>query len=144
MKVSYFLDLNHNDEVWGFQLPCGVFVKKTLGIKDEVPYHKYSNTNSTKHAKIKKHVEEFIFADIRGKLPVKEVMTIDKDAEDLFEATVQILNDNKIQADGCHGVLWCDEDNRGDAYRYHLSLKCCIRQCTNYSDEKKERLAFSI
>lgn len=112
MEVSYFLDLHRRDNVWGYQLPCGVLVNKTIGL--------------FRCDDAKAFAESVTFEDKKGKLPSKKSLASDQYAEFLAEETIKILIANGITADKYRGVIWCYDD---DSFcRHNLLLKTFIKR----------------
>lgn len=116
MEVSNFLDLHRKNEVWGYQLPCGVFVNKTITHKNGTWYDPEASCDNAK-----RFAEDVTFNGKKGKLPSKKSLANNQDSELLAEETIKILKANGIRADKYSGVIWCYDDNT--FYRHNLIFK---------------------
>ncbi len=115
LTVENGLDLSRKDELWGIQLTSGVMVALTCGSGN--------NVSDTTWGKVKKFAEKMRFNGKSGFLPSKGVLKEHWGGmeEAKFIATVEILKENEIAADGYWGCIWCSEAYGPDgAYCFDL------------------------
>ena len=131
LTIEPGLILNRRNELWGIQLTSGAMVALKCGPG--------TNVTSTIWDKIKKFAQSMTFNGQHGSLPVKEVLKEhwggkEKEA---FEATVDVLKSNNIDADGYFGCLWCAEPKTDHAHFFNLNFGTCgwiNKKETYYSD----------
>ena len=115
ITVEKGLDLNRKDELWGIQLLSGVMVALQCGAG--------YNVIATTWGQVKEFAQTMRFNDKPGILPSKNVLKeywgeVEKAK---FAATVNVLKENEIAADGYRGCLWCSEEYFPD-YAYFFGL----------------------
>ena len=131
LTVENGLNLSRKSELWGIQLLSGVMVALTCGSGN--------NVSDTTWGKVKKFAEKMRLNGKPGFLPSKDVLNKHWGGmeEAKFIATVEILKENEIAADGYWGCIWCSEvyipsgayyfdlnygrsvwDNKNDTYYY--------------------------
>ena len=100
----------------GIQLLSGVMVALTCGSGN--------NVSDTTWGKVKKFAEKMRLNGKPGFLPSKGVLKEHWGGmeEAKFIATVEILKENEIAADGYWGCIWCSE-GYNPANDYYFSLK---------------------
>ena len=103
LTVENGLNLNRKHELWGIQLLSGVMVALTCGSGN--------NVSDTTWGKVKKFAEKMRLNGKPGFLPSKGVLKEHWGGmeEAKFIATVEILKENEIAADGYWGCIWCSE-----------------------------------
>ena len=109
------LDLNRKDELWGIQLTSGVMVALKCGERN--------NVSKATWDEVRKFTLKMRFNGKCGFLPSKYALERHWGAEEetKFEATVEVLQENKIEADGYWGGIWCSETcNPSNAYYFML------------------------
>ena len=126
------LDMNRKEELWGIQLLSGVMVALTRGSGN--------NVSKTTWTNVKKFAENITFNGKPGFLPSKDVLEEHWGGmeEAKFAATVEVLEENEIEADGYRGWIWCSEETgpNGAAY-FNLNI--------GYSDwEHKDLTSTSV
>ena len=111
LTVENGLNLNRKHELWGIQLLSGVMVALTCGSGN--------NVSDTTWGKVKKFAEKMRLNGKPGFLPSKGVLKEHWGGmeEAKFIATVEILKENEIAADGYWGCIWCSE-------AYHPGSAC--------------------
>ena len=116
LTVENGLNLNRKSELWGIQLLSGVMVALTCGSGN--------NVSDTTWGKVKKFAEKMTFNGKPGILPSKDVLKKHwgNKEEAKFAATVEVLEENEIGADGYRGCIWCSEDY-GPNYACYFILK---------------------
>ena len=116
LTVENGLNLSHKSELWGIQLLSGVMVALTCGSGN--------NVSDTTWGKVKKFAEKMTFNGKPGILPSKDVLKKHwgNKEEAKFAATVEVLEENEIGADGYRGCIWCSEEY-GPYYAYFFSLE---------------------
>ena len=116
LTVENGLNLNRKHELWGIQLLSGVMVALTCGSGN--------NVSDTTWGKVKKFAEKMRLNGKPGFLPSKGVLKEHWGGmeEAKFIATVEILKENEIAADGYWGCIWCSEECN-PSYAYFFSLK---------------------
>ena len=103
LTVENGLNLNRKHELWGIQLLSGVMVALTCGSGN--------NVSDTTWGKVKKFAEKMRLNGKPGFLPSKGVLKEHWGGmeEAKFIATVEVLKENEIEADGYQGCIWCSE-----------------------------------
>ena len=115
LTVENGLNLSRKSELWGIQLLSGVMVALTCGSGN--------NVSDTTWGKVKKFAEKMRLNGKPGFLPSKGVLKEHWGGmeEAKFIATVEILKENEIAADGYWGCNWSSEEySPGTAYYYTL------------------------
>ena len=115
LTVENGLNLSRKSELWGIQLLSGVMVALTCGSGN--------NVSDTTWGKVKKFAEKMRLNGKPGFLPSKGVLKEHWGGmeEAKFIATVEILKENEIAADGYWGCIWCSEECGPDnAYSFRL------------------------
>ena len=104
LTVENGLNLSRKSELWGIQLLSGVMVALTCGSGN--------NVSDTTWGKVKKFAEKMTFNGKPGILPSKDVLKKHwgNKEEAKFAATVEVLEENEIEADGYRGCIWCSEE----------------------------------
>ena len=113
LTVENGLNLSRKSELWGIQLLSGVMVALTCGSGN--------NVSDTTWGKVKKFAEKMRLNGKPGFLPSKGVLKEHWGGmeEAKFIATVEILKENEIAADGYWGCIWCSEG-------YGPGSACCF------------------
>ena len=116
LTVENGLNLSHKSELWGIQLLSGVMVALTCGSGN--------NVSETTWDEVKKFAEKMTFNGKPGILPSKDVLKKHwgNKEEAKFAATVEVLEENEIGADGYRGCIWCSEAY-DPYYAYYFSLR---------------------
>ena len=117
LTVENGLNLSRKSELWGIQLLSGVMVALTCGSGN--------NVSDTTWGKVKKFAEKMTYNGKPGILPSKDVLKKHwgNKEEAKFAATVEVLEENEIGADGYRGCIWCSEGyNPGSAYSFGLNF----------------------
>ena len=115
LTVENGLNLSRKHELWGIRLLSGVMVALTCGSGN--------NVSETTWGKVKKFAEKMTFNGKPGVLPSQDVLKKhwSNKEEAKFAATVEVLEENEIEADGYRGCIWCSEEySPGDAYYFAL------------------------
>mgnify|MGYP000402516292 FL=1 len=115
LTVENGLNLSRKSELWGIQLLSGVMVALTCGSGN--------NVSETTWDEVKKFAEKMTFNGKPGILPSKDVLKKHwgNKEEAKFAATVEVLEENEIGADGYRGCIWCSEEYiPNDAYYFFL------------------------
>ena len=115
LTVENGLNLSRKSELWGIQLLSGVMVALTCGSGN--------NVSDTTWGKVKKFAEKMTFNGKPGVLPSQDVLKKhwSNKEEAKFAATVEVLEENEIEADGYRGCIWCSEEyGPGNAYYFGL------------------------
>ena len=115
LTVENGLNLSRKSELWGIQLLSGVMVALTCGPGN--------NVSDTTWGEVKKFAEKMRLNGKPGFLPSKDVLKEHWGTEEQtrFTATVKVLKENEIAADGYWGCIWCSEDYTPyDAYFFNL------------------------
>ena len=104
LTVENGLNLSRKSELWGIQLLSGVMVALTCGSGN--------NVSDTTWGKVKKFAEKMRLNGKPGFLPSKGVLKEHWGGmeEAKFAATVEVLEENEIGADGYWGCIWCSEE----------------------------------
>ena len=113
--VENGLDLKRKEELWGIQLLCGVMIALKCGAG--------MNVSETTWGEVKKFAEKMRLNGKAGFLPSKDVLKNhwDGSEEAKFAATVEVLKENEIEADGYLGCIWCSEEYiPSDAFCFSL------------------------
>lgn len=115
-EVLNGLDLSRKDELWGIQLTSGVMVALKCGSGN--------NVSKTTWEKVKRFAEKMRFEGEPGFLPSKDVLIEHWDDTEKIRLakTVYVLKENKIEADGYEGIIWCS-DEVVPYYAYYFKLK---------------------
>ena len=116
LTVENGLNLSRKSELWGIQLLSGVMVALACGSG--------KNVSETTWKEVKKFAEKMTFNGKPGVLPSKDVLKEhwSNKEEAKFVATVEVLEENEIEADGYRGCIWCSEVCNPD-YAYFFTLK---------------------
>ena len=116
LTVENGLNLSRKSELWGIQLLSGVMVALTCGSGN--------NVSETTWGKVKKFAEKMTFNGKLGVLPSQDVLKKhwSNKEEAKFAATVEVLEENEIGADGYRGCIWCSEECSPD-YAYCFGLR---------------------
>ena len=115
LTVENGLNLSRKSELWGIQLLSGVMV--ALACRSG------NNVSDTTWGEVKKFAEKMRLNGKPGFLPSKDVLKEHWGTEEQtrFTATVKVLKENEIAADGYWGCIWCSEEyNPGNAYSFVL------------------------
>ena len=115
LTVENGLNLSRKHELWGIQLLSGVMVALTCGPGN--------NVSDTTWGEVKKFAEKMRLNGKPGFLPSKDVLKEHWGTEEQtrFTATVKVLKENEIAADGYWGCIWCSEVySPGTAYYFTL------------------------
>ena len=104
LTVENGLNLSRKSELWGIQLLSGVMVALTCGPGN--------NVSDTTWGEVKKFAEKMRLNGKPGFLPSKDVLKEHWGTEEQtrFTATVKVLKENEIAADGYWGCIWCSEE----------------------------------
>ena len=116
LTVENGLNLSRKSELWGIQLLSGVMVALTCGPEN--------NVSDTTWGEVKKFAEKMRLNGKPGFLPSKDVLKEHWGTEEQtrFTATVKVLKENEIAADGYWGCIWCSEVyGPYDAYYFGLN-----------------------
>ena len=116
LTVENGLNLSRKHELWGIQLLSGVMVALTCGPGN--------NVSDTTWGEVKKFAEKMRLNGKPGFLPSKDVLKEHWGTEEQtrFTATVKVLKENEIAADGYWGCIWCSEEY-GPDYAYCFNLR---------------------
>ena len=115
LTVENGLNLSRKSELWGIQLLSGVMVALTCSSGN--------NVSETTWDEVKKFAEKMTFNGKPGILPSKDVLKKHwgNKEEAKFAATVEVLEENEIGADGYRGCIWCSEEYYPNgAYYFYL------------------------
>ena len=132
LTVENGLNLSRKSELWGIQLLSGVMV--ALACRSG------NNVSDTTWGEVKKFAEKMRLNGKPGFLPSKDVLKEHWGTEEQtrFTATVKVLKENEIAADGYWGCIWCSEEcNPGGAYYFYLMDgydDWSNKNCTNGND----------
>ena len=132
LTVENGLNLSRKSELWGIQLLSGVMVALTCGSGN--------NVSDTTWDEVKKFAEKMTFNGKPGILPSQDVLKKHwrNKEEAKFAATVEVLEENEIEADGYRGCIWCSEGyNPNIAYYFGLRNGNNVwgnKYVTNYDD----------
>ena len=112
LTVENGLNLSRKSELWGIQLLSGVMVALTCGSGN--------NVSDTTWGEVKKFAEKMRLNGKPGFLPSKDVLKEHWGTEEQtrFTATVKVLKENEIAADGYWGCIWCSEEYIPDSAGY--------------------------
>ena len=101
LTVENGLNLNRKSELWGIQLLSGVMVALTCDSGN--------NVSKTIWGKVKRFAETMTFNGKPCVLPSKEFLKKHWGNKEgaKFAATVEVLEENEIEADGYRGCIWC-------------------------------------
>lgn len=102
-EVLNGLDLSRKGELWGIQLLSGVMVALKCGAGN--------NVSEIRWDEVKRFAQKMRLNGNPGFLPSKDVLRKHWGAEEQtrFTATVEVLQENKIEANGYQGIIWCHE-----------------------------------
>ena len=116
LTVENGLNLSRKSELWGIQLLSGVMVALTCGPGN--------NVSDTTWGEVKKFAEKMRLNGKPGFLPSKDVLKEHWGTEEQtrFTATVKVLKENEIAADGYWGCIWCSEEFSPN-YAYYFGLR---------------------
>ena len=125
LTVENGLNLSRKHELWGIRLLSGVMVALTCGSGN--------NVSETTWGKVKKFAEKMTFNGKLGVLPSQDVLKKhwSNKEEAKFAATVEVLEENEIGADGYRGCIWCSE------VYYPSSAYCFGLESGNYDWDVK-------
>ena len=103
LTVENGLNLSRKSELWGIQLLSGVMVALTCGSGN--------NVSKTTWDEVKKFSEKMTFNGKPGVLPSQDVLNKHRgNAErEKYAATIAVLKESGIEADGYQGCIWCSE-----------------------------------
>ena len=103
LTVENGLNLSRKHELWGIRLLSGVMVALTCGSGN--------NVSETTWGKVKKFAEKMTFNGKLGVLPSQDVLNKHwGNAErEKYAATIAVLKESGIEADGYQGCIWCSE-----------------------------------
>ena len=112
LTVENGLNLSRKHELWGIQLLSGVMV--ALACRSG------NNVSDTIWNEVKKFAEKMRLNGKSGFLPSKDVLKEHWGTEEQtrFTATVKVLKENEIAADGYWGCIWCSEEYGPDGACY--------------------------
>ena len=128
LTVENGLNLSRKSELWGIQLLSGVMVALTCGSGN--------NVSETTWGKVKKFAEKMTFNGKLGVLPSQDVLKKhwSNKEEAKFAATVEVLEENEIGADGYRGCIWCSGGySPGNAYCFGLNGGNRVWSTKNYT-----------
>ena len=116
LTVENGLNLGRKSELWGIQLLSGVMVALICGPGN--------NVSDTTWGEVKKFAEKMRLNGKPGFLPSKDVLKEHWGTEEQtrFTATVKVLKENEIAADGYWGCIWCSEESN-PYYAYYFGLR---------------------
>ena len=116
LTVENGLNLSRKSELWGIQLLSGVMV--ALACRSG------NNVSDTTWGEVKKFAEKMRLNGKPGFLPSKDVLKEHWGTEEQtrFTATVKVLKENEIAADGYWGCIWCSE-GYGPSGAYYFGLR---------------------
>ena len=131
--VENGLDLKRKKELWGIQLLSGVMVALKYGSQamSSLKFAAQNRIFSTACKDVVKFAEMIRFNEKQGFIPLLSVL--DKhwgqEEKEKFVATVEILRENGIDADGWGGGIWCIDDiqntvSAGIAHCFILKSGC--------------------
>ena len=132
LTVENGLNLSRKSELWGIQLLSGVMV--ALACRSG------NNVSDTTWGEVKKFAEKMRLNGKPGFLPSKDVLKEHWGTEEQtrFTATVKVLKENEIAADGYWGCIWCSEVYvPNGAYCFGLengNFDWYDKSSTNYND----------
>lgn len=104
LTVENGLNLSRRHELWGIQLLSGTMVALRSGATED-------NVSSTAWRKVKEFAEKMTFNGKSGILPSKNALKKHwgNEEKEKFKATINLLKENDIAADGYWGCIWCFE-----------------------------------
>ena len=138
LTVENGLNLSRKSELWGIQLLSGVMVALTCGSGN--------NVSNTTWGEVKKFAENMRLNGNLGSLPSKGVLKEHWGGmeEAKFTATVNVLKENEIAADGYRGCLWCSETcTPNSACYFHLGSGYDDRYYKTYTGSR-DRVALAF
>ncbi len=115
LTVENGLNLNRKHELWGIRLLSGVMVALQRGPEN--------NISSATWEEVKRFAEKMRFNGKPGFLPSKNALKEHWGTEEQTKlaATVKVLKENEIEADGYQGSIWCSEKYKpNSAYAFCL------------------------
>lgn len=114
LTVENGLNLSRRSELWGIQLLSGVMVALTCG--------RGNNVSRTTWEDVKEFAEKMTFNGKPGVLPSIDVLKkhFGNKEEAKFTATVEVLEENEIEADGYLGGFRCSEEYDPDYAGYFM------------------------
>ena len=115
LTVENGLNLNRKHELWGIQLLSGVMVALQRGPGNNISSATWKN--------VKRFAETMTFNGKQGFLPSKNALKEHWGTEEQTKlaATVKVLKENEIEADGYQGSIWCSEKYKpNSAYAFCL------------------------
>ena len=150
--VENGLNLKRKKELWGIQLLSGVMVALKYGWQtmSSLEFAAQNSIFSTAYKDVKKFAEIMRFNGRQGFIPFRSVLDKHwgKEEKEKFEATVEILRENGIDADDYNGAVWCVDDiqntvSAGIAHCFILKSGClgCYYE-TTISGEDRVAVAF--
>jgi hypothetical protein len=103
LTVENGLNLNRKHELRGIQLLSGVMVALQRGPGNNISSATWKN--------VKRFAETMTFNGKQGFLPSKNALKEHWGTEEQTKlaATVKVLKENEIEADGYQGCIWCSE-----------------------------------
>lgn len=116
LTVESGLNLSRRSELWGIQLLSGVMVALKCDPGNNVSSPTWEN--------VKSFAEKMRFEGMPCFLPSKNALKKHWGNEEKakFVATVEVLEENEIEADGYQGCIWCSEAYYPDGV-YFFSLE---------------------
>ena len=138
LTVENGLNLSRKSELWGIQLLSGVMV--ALACRSG------NNVSDTIWNEVKKFAEKMRLNGKSGFLPSKDVLKEHWGTEEQtrFTATVKVLKENEIAADGYWGCIWCSEGfNPFNAY-YFLLVSGGTDWNNKYDTNDTDRVALAF
>ena len=115
LTVENGLNLNRKHELWGIQLLSGVMVALQRGPGNNISSATWKN--------VKRFAETMTFNGKPGFLPSKNALKEHWGTKEQTKlaATVKVLKENEIEADGYQGSIWCSEKYKpNSAYAFCL------------------------
>ena len=115
LTVENGLNLSRKHELWGIQLLSGVMVALQRGPGNNISSATWKN--------VKRFAETMTFNGKQGFLPSKNALKEHWGTEEQTKlaATVKVLKENEIEADGYQGSIWCSEKYKpNSAYAFCL------------------------
>ena len=115
LTVENGLNLSRKHELWGIQLLSGVMVALQRGPGNNISSATWKN--------VKRFAETMTFNGKPGFLPSKNALKEHWGTEEQTKlaATVKVLKENEIEADGYQGSIWCSEKYKpNSAYAFCL------------------------
>ena len=138
LTVENGLNLSRKSELWGIQLLSGVMVALTCGSGN--------NVSETTWDEVKKFAEKMTFNGKPGILPSKDVLKKHwgNKEEAKFAATVEVLEENEIGADGYRGCIWCSGEY-DPLYAFYFFLESGFSDWrSKYDTNANDRVALAF